>query len=222
MKTKNTFGISFFVKKYKLKDAQAPLYVRITVDGKSLDLSLKRKVPLANWDMGKGAVKGSKEEIKALAAYLEQVRNRLYACQQELEKERKLLTAESLKKRYLGEDESGKTLQELMAFHSEEMKHELAWGTQKNYHTTCKYVRAFLTAQYKTSDVYLVELNYTFIREFEKFIKNQKPKDHQRPCGQNGAMKHIERLRKMINLAIKEEWINRDPFLKFKARWIFR
>lgn len=29
MKTKNTFGISFFIKKYKLKDDQAPVYARI-------------------------------------------------------------------------------------------------------------------------------------------------------------------------------------------------
>ncbi|WP_224995208.1 site-specific integrase [Cesiribacter sp. SM1] len=219
MKAKNTFGISFFIKKYKLKGELAPVYARITVDGKSLDLSLKRKVPLRNWDEGKGCTKGNKEEIRALAVYLEQVRNRLYDCQQELEKERRLLTAEAVKQRYLGEDESGKTLQELMTYHAEEMKGELAPGTQKNYYTTCKYVRQFLKEKYKTSDLYLEELNYKFIKDFEKFLKNHKPTDHHKPCGQNGAMKHIERLRKMINLAVKEEWIQKDPFLKFKARF---
>ncbi|EMR00622.1 site-specific integrase [Cesiribacter andamanensis] len=219
MKAKNTFGISFFIKKYKRKGEQAPLYARITVDGKSLDLSLKRKAPLHNWDEGKGTVKGNKEEIRTLAAYLEQVRNRLYDCRQELEKERRLLTAEAIKQRYLGEDESGKTLEELMQYHAEEMKEELAPGTQKNYHTTCKYVRLLLKEKYKTSDLYLEELNYKFIRDFEKFVKNRKPTDHHKACGQNGAMKHIERLRKMINLALKEEWISRDPFLKFKAKF---
>jgi integrase/recombinase XerD len=219
MKAKNTFGISFFIKKYKLKGALAPVYARITVDGKSLDLSLKRKVPLRNWDEAKGSIRGNKEEIRALSTYLEQVRNRLYDCQQALEKERKLLTAETLKQRYLGEDESGKSLQELLDYHAQEMKGDLAPGTQKNYYTTCKYVRQFLKGKYKTTDMYLEELNYKFIKDFEKFLKSRKPQDHQRPCGQNGAMKHIERLRKMINLALKEEWISRDPFLKFKARF---
>lgn len=220
MKTKNTFGISFFIKKYKLSNEQAPVYARITVDGKSLDLSAKRKVHLRNWDEGRGTVKGSKESIKALAAYLDQLRNRLYECRQELEKERKLITAEAIKQRYLGRDETGKSLQELMAYHNEEMKFELAPGTQKNYHTTRKYVQAFLKEKCKTSDVYLEELNYKFIKDFEKFLKNRKPQDHQKPCGQNGAMKHIERFRKMINLAIKEEWLSKDPFLKFKARFV--
>jgi len=30
---------------------------------------------------------------------------------------------------------------------------------------------------------------------------------------------HIERLRKMINLAYKMEWIGKDPFIKFKAKY---
>jgi integrase/recombinase XerD len=35
----------------------------------------------------------------------------------------------------------------------------------------------------------------------------------------NTILKHIERLRKLINLAMKNEWIDRDPFMKFKARF---
>ncbi|MCR9253711.1 MAG: site-specific integrase, partial [bacterium] len=36
---------------------------------------------------------------------------------------------------------------------------------------------------------------------------------------QNTAMKHIERLRKMINLAIKIEWLDKDPFAKFSPKF---
>ena len=178
MKTKNTFGISFFIKKYKLTGEQVPVYVRITVDRKSLDMSVKRKVPLRNWDEGKGGIKGSKEAVKALSAYLDQVRVRLYECQQELEKERKLITAEAIKQRYPGQDERGKILKELIVYHNEVMKHELAPGTQKNYCTTQKFVHEFLKDKRKTPDVFLDELNYKFIKDFELFLKSRKPKDH--------------------------------------------
>jgi len=33
-------------------------------------------------------------------------------------------------------------------------------------------------------------------------------------------MKHIERLRKITSVAIKNEWLERDPFAKFKAKFI--
>jgi site-specific recombinase XerD len=52
------------------------------------------------------------------------------------------------------------------------------------------------------------------------FLKNLKPADHHKPCGHNTVLKHIERLRKIINLAIRNEWLERDPFAKFQARFI--
>ena len=99
------------------------------------------------------------------------------------------------------------------------MKDELAWGTQKNYFTTQRYVYEFLRKKMKTSDIYLDELNYKFIKDFEKYIKRRTPDGHQKPCTQNGAMKHVERLRKMVNLAVKEEWLMKDPFVKFKLKF---
>ena len=176
MRSSNTFSILFFIKKHRLSDGKAPVYVRITVDSKRIDLSVKRKVELDRWDETRGLAKGNRPDVKALNTYLEQIRSQLYDCQQQLERERKLITAESVKSRYLGQDERGKTLKELVEYHNEEMKGELAWGTQKNYHTTQRYVYEFLQKKRKTSDLYLDELNYKFIRDFEKYIKNRTPR----------------------------------------------
>ncbi len=219
MRSNITFGISFFIKKYRSTDGKSPIYARITVNGKRVDLSIKRKVEFERWDENRGTVKGNRQDIKMLNAYLEQVRNHLYECHQQLERERKLITAEAIKSRYLGQDERGKTLKELVEYHNEEMKDELAWGTQKNYFTTQRYVYEFLQKKRKTSDIYLDELNYKFIKDFVKYILKRQPDGHQRPCTQNGAMKHAERLRKMVNLAIKEEWLEKDPFVKFKRKF---
>ncbi|WP_323828738.1 hypothetical protein [Algoriphagus persicinus] len=46
MKTTNTFGIRFFLKNNSTDDLEIPLYVRITVDGTRVDISLKRKICL--------------------------------------------------------------------------------------------------------------------------------------------------------------------------------
>ncbi len=153
-------------------------------------------------------------------AYLKQVESEVFNHYWEMLATRKTISAEGLKNAYLGVEKKGYSLKELIEYHNEEMKHELAPGTQKNYFTIQKIVHEFLQVKKKTSDVYPAELNYKFIKDYERFLKERKRKDHQKPCGQNGAMKHIERLRKMINLAIKEKWIPNDPFQKFKARFI--
>ena len=168
MRSKNTFSISFFVKKHRISNGKVPVYVRLTINGKRLDISAKRKIPLDNWDEIRGIARGSKNEAKILNNYLEQVRHRLYDCAQELEKERKLLTAEAIKHRYLGSDDYGKTLKQLIEYHNEEMKDELAWGTQKNYYTTQRYIYEFLSKKYKSSDIYLAELNYKSVFKFQR------------------------------------------------------
>ena len=54
----------------------------------------------------------------------------------------------------------------------------------KNYHTTQKYVVKFMKECYGTSDMYLSELRYKFITDFEVYLLNHIPKDHQRPFNQ--------------------------------------
>jgi len=41
-----TLGVSFFVKKYKAKGGTAPLYLRISINGKNADTSLKLYIPM--------------------------------------------------------------------------------------------------------------------------------------------------------------------------------
>jgi site-specific recombinase XerD len=78
----------------------------------------------------------------------------------------------------------------------------------------------FLKGKLKRDDISLSELNYRFITEFEYFLRKHKPVDHQRPMENNTVMKHIERLRKMIKLAVRMEWIEKDPFTAHKAKFI--
>jgi hypothetical protein len=106
---------------------------------------------------------------------------------------------------FLGEDDKQFTVTKLVTDHNETMKTVLAVGTLKNYTTTEKYILEFLKTKKGTTDIYLSEINYQFVIDFEMFLRNHKPVDHQKPMQNNGVMKHLERLRKMLTLAIKIE-----------------
>lgn len=109
---------------------------------------------------------------------------------------------------------------DIIDYHNEDMIDKLKWGTQKNYFTTQKYISKFLLKSYKTTDIYLRELDYHFIIKFEKYLRSYKPEDHHKPMGNNTVMKHIERFRKLINLSFKLGWIQRDPFVNFNSKFI--
>ncbi|MDT0651113.1 phage integrase SAM-like domain-containing protein [Autumnicola edwardsiae] len=99
---------------------------------------------------------------------------------------------------YLGEDENSKTLQNLIDYHSGKIEKTLASGTNKNFKITDGYLFKFLIKERKTSDIYLRELDYRFLCDFENYLIFCYPKDHSKAMSHNTAMKHIQRLRKMV------------------------
>ncbi len=106
-----------------------------------------------------------------------------------------------------------------MVYHNVNMKDVLAPGTLKNYFTTERYVKRFLANKHGKTDIYLSELNYQFITEFEFFLRRNAPLKASNPLMNNGIMKHMERLRKMVTMACKMEWISKDPFQRYTLRF---
>ena len=219
MKTSTTFSILFWLKQSKAKNGEAPLYDRITVNGQRAEISLKRKIKIANWNATKNRAKGTNQEARTINEYLNQVQKGIIQSKNELTLENKFITSQAIKSRYLKEDEQNHTLNDIIKYHNEDMVNKLRWGTQKNYYTTQKYISKFIKKCFNTTDIYLKQLDYNFILKFEKFLREYQPLDHQKKMGNNSVMKHIERFRKMITLSFKLEWIERDPFINFKSKF---
>ena len=220
MKTSTTFSILFWADFSRAKNDQASIYARITVNGKRATISLKRKVLVSDWDVHKNRARGTNQKSRILNSYLDETYNHLFKCYRDLMNEHKLITAQVVKARYFGNDENNRSITDIINYHNEDMVNKLKWGTQKNYYTTQSYISKFLSKFYKTTDLYLRELDYHFIIKFEKYLRGYVPEDHQKPMGNNTVMKHIERFRKLINLSHKLGWIERDPFINFKAKFI--
>ena len=219
MKTTNTFGVQFItrIKKNDLKKSQ--IYARITVNGKRLEIAQKRTIETNSWDSAAECVTGNAPEVKQINKFIEETRYKIRECYQELRMQSKLITAEAVKNLFLGEEKSENTLCSLMDYHNENMKGVLAWGTLKNYFTTKKYVLLFLKKRFKTNDIYLSDLGHQFITEFEFFLRKTIPLDESNPLGNNGIMKHIERLKKIARLGVMMEWMPKHPFERFQLRF---
>ncbi|WP_160070387.1 site-specific integrase [Sphingobacterium bovisgrunnientis] len=221
MKSRNTFGIQFVLRLPKnKKDEMAVVYARITVNGRRAEISLKSKVSINNWDEAKGRAKGKREEIVKLNSHMEQVRSLIFDCYQELIQQNKPVSVNAVKAKYLGEDiEEAMTLLKVAEYHKQVATTKLAPGTMKNYYTTESYLKKFLKHQYRKNDIRLDELNYKFILDFENFLITYESEDHHKSLNNNGAMKHIERLRKLVNMAVMMDWLEKDPFSKYKLHF---
>ncbi len=216
MKTSHTFSILFWINKSRAIKNKAEIFVRVTANGKRANIGIKRKIDIDLWDNQNKKVKGKTKESQEINRYLNLVQARLLSIYQDLKYKGELITPQLVKSLYNGENINSKTLLELLEYHNRKIENTLAPGTIRNFGITENYINRFLKKNLKTTDVYLRQLNYKFISDLEMFLVNYYPKGHPKAMGHNTVMKHLQRLRKIINLAYQLEWIDRDPFLRWK------
>jgi len=218
MKTTNTFGVHFLIRPDKLKEGKAPVYARITVNSDRILIGLKQWIDPRSWDMRKGVGKGAKEEIRSLNNYLSEVRTELGECYRELQLKKKVITAADVKITFLRVEEIEHTLQSLFKFHNDREKHKLNENTLSHYLTTQRYLSEFINARYHKKDLSLKDVNFKFISDFENFLRDYQPEKNKKPIGNTGAMTHLIRLKKMLNLAISLDWIGKNPFFGYRIK----
>jgi len=219
MGTTRTFSIHFWLNLSKINGDLAPIYAHITVDGRRAEISLQRQTSVTYWDTKSKKTTSRTPEGKELNAYLDQVYAKLLHCHKELTSDRELVTAKLIKSRFVGQVERHKTILELVAYHNSNMKGVLAKGTLKNYFTTERYLKQFLVEKRKTRDEYLKHLTYSFIIDFEQFLRKAKPSQASNPLNNTGIMKHMERLKKIMNLGLDLEWLDKNPFARYKLKF---
>jgi integrase len=220
MKTSQSFGVHFTIKREKAKEGVTNVYASITVNKERIRFALKHQVKVENWDAGRGGLRIKVQEAKETNAYLEQVKFTITTYYQQLQIAGKEVTPQLLKSMFLGEEtEETVSLSKLMDYHHEVASASLTWSTLKHYAVTRRYLEKFLKEKRNTTDIRINDIDYKFIIDFETFLRNHKPIDHQKPLNNNGVMKHLIRLRKMTTLALKLTWIPKDPFKNYKFRY---
>ncbi len=171
---RNYFSILFFIKRTKLlKNGEAPICLRITVNGKRAEVQIKRSVEVNKWNSQKECATGRDNKTLELNHYLETVRTKILRIHRQLEQDNKPITAEILKYHYYGESEPPKMLLEVFKEHnqkcSELIGKDYVRATVMYYERTTRYLSEFIKQNHRLSDIPLKDIDYNFIQEFEHF-----------------------------------------------------
>lgn len=214
---RNYFSILFFIKKTKLlKNGEAPICLRITVNGKRAEVQIKRSIEVNKWNSNKECSTGKDSKAMELNHYLETVRTKILRIHRELEQDNKPITAGILKCRFYGEGETPKMLLVLFDEHNSKCREligkDYATETVTRYERTVRYLAEFIKQNYKLSDIPVKEVDHLFIQDFEHFVKTTKN------CEQNATIKYLKNLKKIIRIALINQWINTDPFAEIHFR----
>lgn len=212
---------TFSLLPYIIKDKQnalglAPLYLRVTVDGKRAKVSLIIYVDPQKWKAGNGRLKGTSEEAKRVNAAIDSFEYRARTIYNHLLGKGKLVTAEAIKDELTGTVHKQRTL--VLAFdqfvREIELKinNEYAAGTVKNWKVTQRHLRQFILDNYATSDLPFKSLDLEFLSDFDLYARITWN------CRTNAVLKHIQRIRKIVNEAVTRGWLDKDPFIGFTGK----
>jgi len=212
-----TFGLLFYLKKNKASaSGTLPIYLRITIDGKRTEISTKRTIEIKKWSIEANKAIGRTEDIRELNAYLDSLVSKVYQCQRDLIQDNKEVTTETLKNKFLGIEEKQVTLINLFKDHNKQVERLIgngySAGTLERYKTVCKHLQEFMKHTYNVSDYRLNKINHKFITDFEFYLKSE------RECAHNSTIKYIKNFKKIVRIAIANDWIVKDPFLNYKVQ----
>lgn len=214
---RNYFSVLFFIKKTKLlKNGEAPICMRITVNSIRAEIQIKRSVDIKKWNAKKECAKGSEKKEQELNHYLDTVRAKILQIHRELEIDGKPITAEVIKQKLYGRNDAPKMLLEIFNEHNRKCRELLGkdyvLGTILRYERTVRYLSEYMRKEYNLSDIPFRDVNNSFVLGFEHFIKTEKQ------CAQNATIKYLKNLKRIVRLALANKWVDIDPFAEIQFK----
>lgn len=208
---RNTLSVLFIIKKAKLlKNGEAPICMRITVNKRVAEVMIKRSIPVDLWNQKKECSKGKDRVATELNYYINTVRAKVLQIHRELEIDNKPITADTIKDCFYGRDKVQRSLLEVYAEHNEKCRaligKEYTESTVTKFDTSINRLKEYIRSCYHCDDIMLAELDGQFIRDFDFWLKTEKH------CQNNSALKHLKNLKKVVRIALANDWIKKDPF----------
>ena len=209
-------SVLFFIRRNRGNDdVEAPIYMRVTIAGERYELGTKRLVLPENWSADSCRVMGNSSAARSVNTFLDSLLSKAYCHQREIINEGRTLSIEEFKSKWLGiPTEKPKMVMQVFEEHNQQMKaligHEFSPLTFERYTTSKKHTHEFMKWKYKIDDIDIKKLNYEFIHNYEFWLKSV------RKCDHNTAIKCLSNFKKIVNICIKNRWLDHDPFVGFK------
>ena len=106
---RDSFNVLFFIKKAKLlKNGEASVCMRITVNGVRVENNIRKSIEPALWNQAKECAKGKSRKTYELNLYIEQAKIKLRKLFDELEERNHPVVARILQEKFFGANEEVK------------------------------------------------------------------------------------------------------------------
>ncbi len=214
---RTTFSVVFFCKKTKVnKKGKAPIYARITTSGQATEIYTQCQVEPEHWNQRLERCVLRDAVSMQINGIIASYRANILAAYDSIIKEGKEPHCFAIKQRL--EHAVGCSRMFLAEFSKYCDKRQTEVGvritqlTANKYHWLLRYMTEYTREQYKKEDLPLDMISYEYIDGLNTFMQTA------HNCKNNGAVNLLCCLKNFILYAIRNEWIEKNPFRYYKMK----
>ena len=216
MKKLDFLKVSFVLRKDRIENGIGPIYLLLFLDGKRTKISINQTCTSDQWDEKNGRYLGNSAKATSFNEMLEKIRLDTIRVYNEMKHFESDITVDMLREKLTTTSvDRKKRLLEVCEIYNSNTKKLV--GIEMNKDTWARYsayrnkIGNFISSHFKDDDIYLVHLKYSFIVEYEFYLKTE-VKLHQ-----NTMVKYLQYLSRVVDFAVNNEWMERNIFQNYKC-----
>lgn len=216
MQKLDLMNVKFIIRKNREAGGLVPIQMQVTLEGVRQFITTGQKIEPDYWDVRTGRAAGKSQKIKVINEYLDKMRVDAYKVFNEMKSLGNEFTPEDLRRNLTGKNEAKtkRLLEVCDIFNSNAEKligieiGKITWGRYKAFRNR---IADFLKLKYSMDDIYLSHLKYSFMVEYEFYIKTEVK------IQQNTMAKYLKYVNRVIEFATNNEWMDRNIFQNYKC-----
>ncbi len=197
------------------KNGDYPIYVRVTHKKRRIELSTGLFTKQEYWDAANQQVNGKSTDIKNTNNRIRKIYGNILDAYYKLEASNENFEIKHLKSELTGISDSH-TLFEIFDYYIDTISAQLgngfSAGTLKHYKTSKNRLQEFVKKKFRKLDVDILDIDYAFIADFDKYLKEHYKNNL------NTVWGYHKHLKKILNIAVSFDYIVKNPYIKFKVK----
>ena len=150
---RDSFNVLFFIKKTKLlKNGEASVCMRITVNGARVETNIRKSIEPVSWNQAKECARGKSRKSTELNDYIEESRIKLHRIYTQLEENGELITARILQEKFFGVDKKVEQVRTISALCANTTSNAERWWVKicTNHRKTLRKLYSLSCRTYQT------------------------------------------------------------------------
>lgn len=222
MKFEQKFSVWFWLTHHKkTADGLVPIYVRVTVDGRRAELSIRRVIEPKYWDSARERVKGHHPRSVEINELIATTHSELSKCFQALAAKQEYVTIKDVKALHMGAGSISLARKTFMTYFKEfiaiskEKKDNgsIGDGRYKRFKVLYNKVESYLHYRYQKTDMFPEDMKLSFLVGFEHYLRTTKN------IGHNTTMKYCKDMKQLMGYVVIEEDMHVNRFHPFKCTY---